>query len=132
MNCVLGRIAILLVWGMIGAGANVAVADTSQAIEKTALQASLLRFLDSGSDETGAFRIIDRTSGVVINAHPGALHPKIIPFGPDYVLFIEMYDEDGGRHDADFILRKDGDDWVVVDLLFNQRNLLKTALSEID
>lgn len=132
MNCFVGRVAFLLVWGVIGFGPAAAVADASDALKKTELQSSLLRFLDSGSNDSGAFRIIDRNTGIVVNAHPGALHPRIIPFGTDYVLCIEMYDDSGGRHDADFVLRKDGDSWVVVDVLFNQRALLKTALSEID
>ena len=121
-----------LVCALLMFGAPIASANTLDAAEKTRLQASLLQFLESGRDATGAFRVIDRDTGVVVNAHPGALHPKIVPFGVDYVLCIEMYDENGGRHDADFILRKTADKWVVVDVLFDQRDLLKKALSEID
>ena len=42
----------------------------------------------------------------MVVAHVGAMHPKIIHPCPDYVLCIEMYDDMGQRHDADFIMRK--------------------------
>ena len=57
------------------------------------------------------------------------MHPKIIPLGDDQVLCIEMFDKAGGRHDADFVMRRTDAGWMVVDILINQRALLKKARS---
>ena len=70
---------------------------------KIDLQAALLNFLEMTSDPQGRFRVIDRASGRVLHTHAGAMHPKIVPFGDDRVLCIEMYDRAGGRHDADLM-----------------------------
>jgi hypothetical protein len=96
---------------------------------KIDLQAALLHFLEMSADPEGRFQVIDRTSGRVIHAHAGAMHPRIVPFGADRVLCIEMFDSAGGRHDADFVMRKTAAGWMVVDVLFDQRPLLKKALS---
>ena len=104
-----------------------AQADENQT--KIDLQASLLSFLDASADSQGRFRIIDRESGKIIHVHAGAMHPKIVPFGEDRILCIEMFDSKGGRHDADFVMRKTPTGWLVVDVLFDQRPLLKKALA---
>ena len=96
---------------------------------KIDLQAALLNFLEMSADPQGRFRVIDRASGRVIHTHAGAMHPKIVPFGDDRVLCIEMFDSEGGRHDADFVMRKTAAGWMVVDVLFDQRPLLKKALA---
>ena len=96
---------------------------------KIDLQAALLNFLEMSADPQGRFRVIDRASGRVIHTHAGAMHPKIVPFGGDRVLCIEMFDSEGGRHDADFVMRKTAAGWMVVDVLFDQRPLLKKALA---
>ena len=102
-------------------------ADENQT--KIDLQAALLNFLEMSADSQGRFRIIDRASGRLLHTHAGAMHPKIVPFGDDRVLCIEMYDRAGGRHDADFVMRQTPAGWMVVDVLFDQRPLLKKALS---
>ena len=79
-----------------------AQADENQT--KIDLQASLLSFLDASADSQGRFRIIDRESGKIIHVHAGAMHPKIVPFGEDRILCIEMFDSEGGQHDADSLL----------------------------
>ena len=125
-------VARILLCGFVMVYTGIANAEEFGASEKATLHFTLLQFLESGSDDDDAFRVMDRNTGKMITAHIGALHPKIIPFGADYVLCIEMYDDQGGRHDADFILRASGGEWVVVDVLFDQRALLKKALAEID
>ena len=55
----------------------------------------------------------------MVGAHVEVMHPKIICPGPDYVLCIEMYDDMGQRHDADFIMRKGSNGWIVTDALFD-------------
>jgi len=95
---------------------------------KLDLQATLLSFLENASDKAGRFAVIDRTSGRLLRVYAGAMHPKIVPFGDDQILCIEMFDDAGSRHDADFVLRRGDNGWMVVDILFNQRPLLQKAL----
>ena len=95
---------------------------------KVDLQATLLSFLETASDDAGRFAVIDRSTGRLTRVYAGAMHPKIVPFGDDQILCIEMFDDAGGKHDADFVLRRHEGGWVVVDILFNQRPLLKKAL----
>ena len=99
---------------------------------KAKLQSVMIEFLDEGSDASGAFKIIDRQTGALLSVFPGALHPKIVPFGTDFVLCLEMYDKDGAKYDADLILREGSMGWQVVDVLFDQRPLLKKALAQVD
>lgn len=99
---------------------------------KAKLQSVMIEFLDEGSDASGSFKIIDRETGALLSVFPGALHPKIVPFGADYVLCLEMYDADGTKYDADLIVREGSMGWQVVDVLFDQRPLLKKALAQVD
>ena len=96
---------------------------------KIDLQAGLLNFLELTSDESGRFRVIDRDSGKPLEIYAGAMHPKIVPLGDDQVLCIEMFDKAGVRHDADFVMLQTEAGWLVVDILVNQRPLLKKARS---
>ena len=95
---------------------------------KIDLQATLLSFLETASDDAGRFAVIDRSTGRLTKVYAGAMHPKIVPFGDDQILCIEMFDDAGGKHDADFVLRRHEGGRMVVDILFNQRPLLKKAL----
>ena len=124
MKTFISRLAITAV---LAAG----VALPAQALDnqvKIDLQAALLSFLESASDEAGRFAVIDRSIGRLTRVYAGAMHPKIVPFGDDQILCIEMFDDAGGKHDADFVLRRHDSGWMVVDILFNQRPLLKKAL----
>ena len=111
---------------------SVSLSFQAQALDsqsKIDLQAALLNFLELTSDESGRFRVIDRDSGKPLEIYAGAMHPKIIPLGDDQVLCIEMFDKAGVRHDADFVMRQTEAGWLVVDILVNQRPLLKKARS---
>ena len=98
--------------------AGMASAGGLQVSDKIELQSALLTSLEQG-DADGTFRILDRESGATVVAHVGAMQPKIIRPGPDYVLCIEMYDDTGQRHDADFIMRKGSNGWISTDVLFD-------------
>ena len=99
---------------------------------KIDLQATLLSFLENASDDAGRFAVTDRSSGRLTRVYAGAMHPKIVPFGDDQILCIEMFDDAGGKHDADFVLRRGDHGWMVVDILFNQRPLMKKMLKRSD
>ena len=58
---------------------------------KIDLQATLLSFLENASDDAGRFAVTDRSSGRLTRVYAGAMHPKIVPFGDDQILCIEMF-----------------------------------------
>jgi hypothetical protein len=121
-------IAAVLAAGMIFPAGVILPAQALDNQTKIDLQAALLSFLEHASDEAGRFAVIDRSSGTLTRVYAGAMHPKIVPFGDDQILCIEMFDDAGGKHEADFVLRRHNGGWMVVDILFNQRPLLKKAL----
>ena len=84
--------------------------DESQT--KIDLQAALLSFLDMSANQQGRFRVIDRVTGKVLHTYAGAMHPKIVPFGEDRVLCIEMFDTAGESHAADFVMRQTPAGWM--------------------
>lgn len=120
----MGMVAIL--WAYPAIAADI---DTRT---KANLQSVMIAFLDEGSDSAGAFKIMDRETGAMRRVFPGALHPTIVPLDGDFVLCLEMYDADGVKYDADLILREGPAGWQVVDVLFDQRPLLKKALAQVE
>ena len=70
-------------------------ASSLDAVTKAQLQTTMITFLEEAADETGAFGVIDRETGVRVAVFPGAIHPRIVPYGSDYFLFIEMFDMAG-------------------------------------
>ena len=115
-----------LLFGTPLAGVSAATNTVTSAL-KVELQSALLTFLEQGGDADGTFRILDRKTGEMTQTHIGALHPKVIRVGPDFVLCIEMFDNLGQRHEADFVMRQGTAGWLVTDVLCDQRDLLKKA-----
>jgi hypothetical protein len=113
--CVL--IGVACCWLAGGSMTAVAAADRLDAPLKAALQATMIRFIDNASDDDGGFRYIDRQSGKLITAYPGAIHPKISPVGADYFLCIDMVAANGTRRLVDFLVREGREGWMVVDVI---------------
>ena len=99
------------------------------AVTKAQLQTTMITFLEEAADETGAFGVLDRETGVRVAVFPGAIHPRIVPYGSDYFLCIEMFDMTGNKYDADFLIRNGTEGWMVVDVMMNQRALLRKAIA---
>lgn len=104
-------------------------ASKLDAVTKAQLQTTMITFLEKAADEAGAFGVIDRDTGVRVAVFPGAIHPRIIPYGTDYFLCIEMFDAAGKKYEADFLVRNGTDGWMVVDVMMNQRDLLRKAIA---
>ncbi|MBT6566078.1 hypothetical protein [uncultured Candidatus Puniceispirillum sp.] len=104
-------------------------ASSLDAVTKAQLQTTMITFLEKAADKAGAFGVIDRETGVRVAVFPGAIHPRIVPYGDDYFLCIEMFDSAGNKYDADFLVRNGTDGWMVVDVMMNQRDLLRKAIA---
>ena len=98
-----------LVSGMMPAMAN---SDWLDALLKAALQATMTHFIDNASDDEGGFHYIERQSGALMTAYPSVIHPKIIPFGDDYFLCIDMLAANGTRRLVDFLVREGREGWI--------------------
>lgn len=106
-----------------------ASASEPDAVTKAQLQTTMIAFLDEAADENGAFPVIDRETGRRVAVFPGAIHPHIVPYLDDYFLCIEMFDVAGKKYDADFLIRNGADGWMVIDIMMNQRDLLRKAIA---
>jgi hypothetical protein len=129
MECRMKAVYIFIVtlWMMI-LPHHVTASDLD-AVTKTQLQTTMITFLEAAADEAGAFGVIDRDTGVRVAVFPGAIHPRIVPYGADYFLCIEMFDRAGKKYDADFLIRDGSKGWMVVDVMMNQRDLLRKAIA---
>lgn len=58
-----------------------------------------------------------------------AAHLNFLEMAADSQGRFRVVDRAGGRHDADFVMRQTAAGWMVVDVLFDQRSLLRKALS---
>jgi len=96
---------------------DVAAADRLDKPLKAALQATMIRFIDNASDDDGGFRYIDRQIGKLITAYPGAIHPKIIPVGSDYFLYIDTMAANGTLRLVVFLVREGREGQMVVDVI---------------
>ena len=107
-----------LMMSPLGASSASAWSETNPTPQiKLALQSAMAAFIDNASDADGGFRYIDRSSGAVRTAYPGAMHPKIIPLGHDYFLCIEMLDATGAVKLVDFLLRQTAAGWLLMSSL---------------
>lgn len=104
-------------------------ASSLDAVTKAQLQTTMITFLEEAADNSGAFGVIDRDTGLRVAVFPGGIHPRIVPYGADYFLCIEMFDTTGKKYDADFLIRNGTDGWMVVDVMMNQRDLLRKAIA---
>ena len=79
-------------------------ASRLDASTKEQLKTTMITFLEKAADETGAFGVIDRDTCFRVAVFPGAIHPRIVPYGTDYFLCIEMFDIAGKKYDAEFLI----------------------------
>ena len=87
-------------------------ASSLDAVTKAQLQTTMITFLEEAADDSGAFGVIDRDTGFRVAVFPGAIHPRIVPYGADYFLCIEMFDTTGKKYDADASDSRTSSIWV--------------------
>lgn len=94
------------------------------------LQSAMLTYTDSLLVD-GGYGYVDTRTGEARVVYPANVHPFVVVFGDDYFVCSEMVDDDGGRVTADYLVRRVGDDWRVVQLILDDRAAIERALARL-
>ncbi len=93
------------------------------------LQSTMQSYVDSVSTD-GGYTYLDNESASTRTLYPANTHPMIIPYQDGYFLCSDMVDDQGVSHPADFLVRKIGDEYKVVQMLVGQRPLVEAAMKK--
>lgn len=110
--------------------ANSALAADIPTELQVKLQGAMLRHIEEIVVD-GAYTYVDAKDQAVKTVYPANIHPMIVPFGTDYFVCSEMIDESGNNLTADFLVRKVGDEYRVVQTLINERPTMMAALAKL-
>lgn len=94
------------------------------------LQSLMLSYTDSVLVD-GGYTYIDTADDALKTVFPANVHPFIVTLGDDYVVCSEMIDENGDAVTADFVVRRIGDEYRVVQMLVNDRAALQGAMKKL-
>jgi hypothetical protein len=95
---------------------------------KVKLQAAMHNHIDQVSVD-GAYSYLDKSTELK-TLYPANTHPMVLRFGEDYFVCSDMVDENGDSHPADFLVRRIGDDYRVVQMLVDQRDVVEAAMKK--
>jgi hypothetical protein len=110
--------------------ANSVLAADIPAELQVKLQGAMLRHIEEIVVD-GAYTYIDAKDQALKTVYPANIHPMIVPFGIDYFVCSEMIDENGNNLTADFLVRKVGDEYRVVQTLIDERPTMMAALAKL-
>lgn len=94
------------------------------------LQSAMQHYIDEISID-GAYTYIDAETSELKTVYSANVHPLILEFGNDYFVCSEFVDEAGTNLTADFLVRKVGDDYRVVQMILDNRRMVERAMSRI-
>lgn len=113
----------------LGFSAPASAADISSEVQ-VQLQSAMQHHIDQISVD-GAYTYIDAETSELKTTYPANVHPMILEFGSDYFVCSEFVDEDGTHFTADFLVRRVGDDYRVVQTIIDNRPMVQRAMSRI-
>ena len=90
------------------------------------LQSAMLNFTD-GLLVDGGYTYIDPKAEAVRTVYPANVHPFVVKFGADYFVCSEMITEAGDTITADYLVREIDGDYRVVQIILDNRDLVKTV-----
>lgn len=126
------RAAALLVSIAVPIGAPaLAMASEITTDLRVALQSAMLRHVD-GVLTDGAYTYLDRDTDALRTLYPANVHPMIVPVGEDFFVCAEMVDEGGETVTADFLVRRIGDNWRVVQMIVNDRASVDGLMASLE
>lgn len=94
------------------------------------LQSLMLSYTDSVLVD-GGYTYIDTRDDSLRTVYPANVHPFIVTLGDDYVVCSEMIDESGEAVTADFVVRKIGGEYRIVQVLVDDREALQNVMSKL-
>ena len=109
--------------------ATPAIAADIPAEVQIRLQVAMQEFVDERTVD-GAYSYIDGESAKLRTVYPANVHPMVLAYGDDYFVCSELVDETGESLTADFLVRKIGDEYRVVQFILDNRPLVSAAMSK--
>ena len=110
--------------------AGVVHADEIPTDLQVELQSAMLSYTDSILDD-GAYSYIDTEEDALRTVYPAQVHPFVVPFGDDYFLCSEMVTDEGAPVTADFLIRRIGGAYRVVQLILDDRPAVQAAMAKL-
>ena len=104
-----------------------AVAGEIPAEVQVNLQNAMHRHLDRVSLD-GAYRYLDTATAEPVTLYPANTHPMVLRYRDDFFVCSDLVGEGGESHTADFLVRRIGDDYRVVQMLVDQRAAVESAM----
>ena len=90
------------------------------------LQNAMQSHLDGVSDD-GAYTYLT-PAAATRTLYPANTHPMVLAYGDDFFVCSDMVDEAGKSFTADFLVRQIGGDYRVVQMMVDQREVVKKAM----
>lgn len=94
------------------------------------LQGAMQQHIDEVSVD-GAYTFIDPATRTLRTVYPANVHPMVLPFGSDYFVCSALVDESGAEITADFLVRKVGDRYRVVQTILGDRPMVEEAMAKL-
>ncbi len=110
--------------------AFVAQAQDGAATKQVELQTAMLNYMDSILVD-GGYSYVDTKTDSLSTVYPANVHPFVVSLGDDYVVCSEMIDESGNTVTADFLVRRIGGDYRVVQMILDDRESVQGAMSKL-
>lgn len=94
------------------------------------LQGAMQHYIDQISVD-GSYTYIDPKTSQLRTVYPANVHPMVLGFGKDYFVCSELVDGSGKKLTADFLVRKFGGDYRVVQMILDNRPMVEAAMSKV-
>jgi len=95
------------------------------------VQSAMQQYIDQIS-VGGAYSFIDQKSSDLKTVYPANVHPMVLSFGDDFFVCSEVIDGGGKNLTADFLVRKFGDEYRVVQMFLDNRSLVEAAMAKLE
>jgi hypothetical protein len=118
---------LLLVAGLAVPGTGTA-ADVSAELQ-VELQTAMLVHLDTIAPD-GVYTYLDTGTQTLRTVYSANVHPMVVQAGDQFFVCSEFIDEEGERLTADFLVRKVGDSYRVVQTILGDRAALMALVEQ--
>ena len=118
---------LTLIAGLVLAPANAGKLSTELQVE---LQTAMLTYNDSILAD-GSYRYLDTRSDSMRIVYPANAHPFVVTLGEDYFVCSEFINDKGNTITADYLVRKIGGQYKVVQMILDDRESLQRAMKKM-
>ena len=94
------------------------------------LQTAMLAYNDSILVD-GQYSYLDTRSDSMRVAYPASAHPVVVTLGDDYFLCSEFINDEGNTITADYLIKKSGKQYKVVQMILDDRQSLQNAIRKM-